>query len=198
MRNGAVRFSTIAPELNTPRPSTPSIFNQSGSSSSSFFSSGHHLSNSGGSSNMSNLQTALKDAKVDVLTHKAAAGMSSLNGSLGPALGSVSGSTGQQTQFYGSPRLQGDMNNTSMRANGISNSSTSTVGSSFYLSLEGSGMRQSGKPISQLAKGSRDVDGDDKDNERYMPLILLGTASGSKVKGMEPFVDGTSGIAGWD
>lgn len=173
-RNGPVRMSAIAPELNTPRPSTPSIFNQGGGSS-VYFSSGH-LSNSG--SGMSNLQSALKDAKVDVLTHKAAAGSSSLNGSLGPALGSVSGIS-QPAQTLASPKLQSDVTG-SKRANGIPTSSATAIGSSFFLSLDSTGMRQPGKPISQIAKGY--VGEDDKDNERYMPSILLSTASGSKVR----------------
>src|SRR5207237_1139122 len=125
------RFSAKAPELNTPRPSTPSIFNQGGGSS-AFFSSGH-LSNT--SSSISNLHSALKEAKVDVLSHKAAAGSSSLNNSLGPALGSVSG-TSQQTQALGSPKLQSDVTSPTKRANGMPSSSANAIGSSFFLSLD--------------------------------------------------------------
>ncbi|KAF9106432.1 hypothetical protein BGX27_009172 [Mortierella sp. AM989] len=190
-RNAAVRFSAAAPELTTPRPpQSPSIFTQGGASP--FFTNG--LSSGSG---VSNLHSALKEnGKVDVLSHRGASGTVSLNSSLGPALGSVSG-TAQPSQSYNSPRLMnGELNASSMRGNSIPGNGTS--GSSFFLGLDSGSMRQSGKLPSTLGKGSRHEDEEDKDKERYMPAILLSTASGMKGSKIEPFVDGTSGKTEWD
>ncbi|KAG0013354.1 Nucleoporin nup35 [Entomortierella chlamydospora] len=182
-RNSTVRFSGVAPELTTPRPQSPSIFNQGAASS--FFPNGH-LSTSGG---VSNLHSALKEnGKVDVLSHRGATSSSSLNSSLGPALGSVSG-TAQSPQSYSSPRMMNsELNTSSIRGNSISGNGTS--GSSFFLGLESSSMRQSGKLSNTHGKGSRGEDEEDKDKERYLPAILLSTASGLKGSKIEPFVDG--------
>ncbi|KAF9422518.1 hypothetical protein BGZ76_003772 [Entomortierella beljakovae] len=190
-RRNSVRFSTAAPELVTPRPQTPSIFNQN--SASPFFSNAHSSSNSG----MSNLQSALKgEGKVDVLSHRGATGAPSLNSSLGPALGSVSG-VSLPTQPYTSPKLMNsELNTASMRSNAISGNNA--AGSSFFLNLDNGSMRQNPVHQNNHGKGPRNEDEEDKDKERYMPAILLRTASGLKGSKIEPFVDGTSGKTEWD
>ncbi|KAF9358425.1 hypothetical protein BGX26_001770 [Mortierella sp. AD094] len=182
-RNATVRFSAVAPELTTPRPQSPSIFNQGAASP--FFPNGH-LSTSGG---VSNLHSALKEnGKVDVLSHRGATGAPSLNSSLGPALGSVSGAA-QLSQSYSSPRMMNnELNTSSIRGNSISGNGAS--GSSFFLGLDSNSMRQNGKLSNTHGKGSRGEDEEDKDKERYMPAILLSTASGLKGSKIEPFVDG--------
>ncbi|KAF9199486.1 hypothetical protein BGZ49_010375, partial [Haplosporangium sp. Z 27] len=182
-RNSVVRFSSAATEMSTPRPQSPSIFTQGGASP--FFSSSHLSTGSG----MSNLQSALKEnGKVDVLSHRGAVGAPTLNSSLGPALGSVSG-TAQVSQSYSSPRLMNsELSTSSLRGN--NNSGNGASGSSFFMNLESGSMRQNGKLQSTLGKNPRDEDEDDKDKERYMPAILLSTASGLKGSKIEPFVDG--------
>ncbi|KAI1315960.1 hypothetical protein EDD11_010599 [Mortierella claussenii] len=191
----SVRFAAVAPELQTPRPQSPavSIFSQGGASP--FFSNNStgHLSNS---SSMNNLHSTLKEnGKVDVLNHRGAAGTPALNSSLGPALGSVTGVT-QATQAYSSSKmLQSELHTSSMRVSGLSGHAT--TGSAFYSSLDGSA-RQAGKSPNTFGKTSRDEDEEDKDKERYMPAVLLGTSSGLKGTKIEPFVDGSNGKTAWD
>ncbi|KAG0266258.1 hypothetical protein BG011_002955 [Mortierella polycephala] len=180
-RGSIVRFSSVAPELGSPRPSTPPIYCHGGSNP---FYANNHISPS---SSLSNLHSALKeDDKVDVLSHRAAAGASMLNSSLGPALGSVSGAT-QQTQMLSS-KMQNEMNTSLMRGSPFSGAGS---GSSFYSTLDSNAKRQqSSKFPSPFGKSSRDEDEEDKDKERYMPAILLGNAPGLKGSKVEPFVNG--------
>ncbi|KAF9184298.1 hypothetical protein BGZ51_003412 [Haplosporangium sp. Z 767] len=188
-RGSSVRFSSVAPELGSPKASTPPVYSHGGSSP---FHANSHIS---ASSSLSNLHSMLKENdKVDVLSHRAAIGTSTLNSSLGPALGSVSGAT-QQTQML-SPRMQNEMNTSSMKGSPFSGTG---AGSSFYSSLDSNAKRQqSSKFPSPFGKSSRDQDEEDKDKERYMPAILLGNAPGLKGSKVEPFVNGDSGSSEWD
>ncbi|KAF9129954.1 hypothetical protein BGW39_003610 [Mortierella sp. 14UC] len=182
-KSTSVRFNA-ANDIGSPRPGTPSIYNQNGANS-PFFNSPYIHSNA-------NLQSALKEpGKVDVLSHRAAStGQPERNSSLGPALGSVSG-TAQSPPSYSSPKMQNDvpsMRNNSQYQGGISGGSVSV----FQFGADGNLVRQNSKVSALLNKGLLDEDEDDKEKERYMPAILLSNV-GIKGSKIEPFVDGDEG-----
>ncbi|KAF9902553.1 hypothetical protein EC991_004805 [Linnemannia zychae] len=182
-KSTSVRFNA-ANDIGSPRPGTPSIYNQNGASS-PFFSSPYIHSSA-------NLQSALKEpGKVDVLSHRAAStGQPEKNSSLGPALGSVSG-TAQSPPTYSSPKMQNDvpsMRNNSQYQSGISGGSVSV----FQFGADGNLVRQNSKASTLLNKALLDEDEDDKEKERYMPAILLSNV-GIKGSKIEPFVDGDEG-----
>ncbi|KAG0368030.1 hypothetical protein BGX24_002979, partial [Mortierella sp. AD032] len=182
-KSTSVRFNA-ANDIGSPRPATPSIYNQNGANSPFFNSPYIHSS--------ANLQSALKEpGKVDVLSHRAAStGQPEKNSSLGPALGSVSG-TAQSPTTYSSPKMQNDILPSSMRNNNSNNNSQyqgSISGGSasvFQYGTDGNLVRQNSKMNPLLGL---DEDEDDKEKERYMPAILLSTA-GFKGSKIEPFVD---------
>ncbi|KAF9930954.1 hypothetical protein FBU30_011063 [Linnemannia zychae] len=188
-RSTSVRFS--ANEIGSTRPGTPSIYHQNGANSPFFNSPYIHSS--------ANLQSALKEpGKIDVLSHRAAStGQPVLNSSLGPALGSVSGGA-QSPPTYSSPKMQNDVL-PSMRTNSQYQGSTSTggTGSLFQFGVDGSLVRQNSKIGPLLTKTALDEDEDDKDKERYMPVVLLSTP-GIKGSKIEPFVDGTNEKSDWE
>ncbi|KAF9084266.1 hypothetical protein BGX23_010679 [Mortierella sp. AD031] len=188
-KSTSVRFNAAA-DMGSPRPGTPSIYSQAGSSNSPFVSSPYIHSSA-------NLQSALKEpGKVDVLSHRAAStGQPQLNSSLGPALGSVSG-TAQPAAGYSSPKMQNDLHASSMRSSQFAGA-TSGTGSVFQYGVDGSLVRQNSKTNPLNTKANQDEDEDDKEKERYMPYVLLGNNSvkGSK---MEPFVDESNGRSHWD
>ncbi|KAF9903616.1 hypothetical protein BX616_001574 [Lobosporangium transversale] len=224
-RNASVRFSAVIPEVSTPGPQSPSIFNQNGASP--FFGNSSNSGNSGAGSggsggaashlsssgSMASLHSVLKeDGKVNVLTHRGAAGSSGLNSSLGPALGSVSG-TAQSFQAYTPRSMTGELSSPSMRGNTISasgaTSSSATAtgagagtvsGSSFFVNLDGSTSRQGNMlgVSNTFGKAPKDEDEEEKDKERYLPAILLGTGSVLKGSKIEPFMDGNNGKTEWD
>jgi hypothetical protein len=169
-KSTSVRFNTTN-DMGSPRPGTPSLYNQGGANS-PFFNSPYVHSNS-------NLQSALKEpGKVDVLSHRAASvGQPQKNCSLGPALGSVSG-TAQSPPTYSSPKMQNDILSSSSMRSPIANGGT---GSLFQFGVDGSLVRQNSKSSTLLAKTSKDEDEDDKEKERYMPVVLLDTP-GTKVQ----------------
>ncbi|KAG0203810.1 Nucleoporin nup35 [Mortierella sp. GBA30] len=174
-KNTPVRFSSAGTDVGSPRPpQSPSLYNQS-----PFF-------NSSSSSGLK------EQGKVNVLTRGSSP---TLNSSLGPPLGSVSGTT-QPAQTYSSPRMQGDMSSPSMRSSSPY-SGTGRAQSPFLMSLDGSTKRQNSKLSGPLGKGGALEEDEDKDKERYMPAILLSTTAGLKGSKMEPFVD-ANGHSGWD
>ncbi|KAG0275726.1 hypothetical protein BGZ95_008437 [Linnemannia exigua] len=185
-KSTSVRFNA-ANDVGSTRPATPSIYNQNGANSPFFNSPYIHSS--------ANLQSALKEpGKVDVLSHRAAStGQPERNSSLGPALGSVSG-TAQSPTTYSSPKMQNDILPSSMRNNSNNNSQyqggiSGGSGSVFQFGTDGNLVRQNSKVSPLLGKANLDEDEDDKEKERYMPAILLSTA-GFKGSKIEPFVDG--------
>ncbi|GJJ70222.1 hypothetical protein EMPS_02571 [Entomortierella parvispora] len=179
-KKNSVRFSSsVAKEMGSPRPGTPSIYSQGGSSSPFF---------TGMASSSSSIHSVSKeDDKIDIFGHRAAAavGAQALNSSLGPALGSVSGAT-QSSQIYSTPRAQGDMNMSSLRNSGFG---AAGPGSASFLGHDGSVLRQAGKQGS-TGKNALGDEEEDKDKERYMPAVLLSYTPGLKGTKLEPFVDG--------
>lgn len=168
-KSTSVRFNA-ANDMGTPRPGTPSIYNQSGANTPFFNSPYIHSS--------ANLQSALKEpGKVDVLSHRAAsAGQPQKNNSLGPALGSVSGTT-QSPPTYSSPKMPNDILSSSSMRSQFANGGT---GSLFQFGVDGNLVRQNSKASTLVAKNSKNEDEDDKEKERYMPVVLLDTP-GTKV-----------------
>jgi hypothetical protein len=79
--------------------------------------------------------------------------------------------------------MQNQMATSSMLPSSMSGAGAAAAGgSSFYLSLDGTGIRHPGQIPNTLNKAAREDDEEDKDKERYMPAILLSTPSGSKVQ----------------
>lgn len=172
-KSTSVRFNASANDIG---PGTPSIYNQNGASSPFFNSPSIHSS--------ANLQSALKEpGKVDVLSHRAAStGQPQKNSSLGPALGSVSG-TALSPPTYSSPKMQNEYLSSSSMRSGSSQYQNATSGGSmslFQFGVDGNLLRQNSKTSTLLAKPSLDDDEDDKEKERYMPVVLLDTP-GTKV-----------------
>ncbi|KAF9564861.1 hypothetical protein EC968_004390 [Mortierella alpina] len=191
-KNTSVRFSSATADLGSPRPpQSPSIYSQSPSSpffNSPSSSSINNTSNSSGS--------GLKEqGKINVLTR---AGPHSLNSSLGPPLGSVSG-TNQPAQTYSSPKMQGDQSPFSMK-NSYGYAGTGPAQSTYFMGVDGnSNKRQNGKVTGSLGiGGSLEDDEEDKDKERYMPAFLLSNTPGPKASKIEPFMDGANRTSGWD
>ncbi|KAG0066985.1 hypothetical protein BGZ89_006666 [Linnemannia elongata] len=189
-KSTSVRFNASANDIG---PGTPSIYNQNGTSSSFFNSPSIHSS--------ANLQSALKEpGKVDVLSHRAAStGQPQKNSSLGPALGSVSG-TALSPPTYSSPKMQNEYLSSSSMRSGSSQYQNATSGGSmslFQFGVDGNLLRQNSKTSTLLAKPSLDDDEDDKEKERYMPVVLLDTP-GTKGSKIEPFVDGANEKSDWE
>lgn len=172
LKKNSVRFSSsVAKEMGSPRPGTPSVYSQGGSSSPFF---------TGLASSSSSIHSVSKeDDKIDIFGHRAAAavGAQALNSSLGPALGSVSGAT-QSSQIYSTPRAQGDLSMSSLRSTGFG---AAGPGSASFLGHDGSALRQAGKQ-GATGKNALGDDEEDKDKERYMPAVLLSYTSGLKVR----------------
>ncbi|KAF9933506.1 hypothetical protein BGZ67_004230 [Mortierella alpina] len=191
-KNTSVRFSSATADLGSPRPpQSPSIYSQSPSSP--FFNS---TSNSSVNSTSNSSSSGLKEqGKVNVLTR---AGPHSLNSSLGPPLGSVSG-TNQPTQTYSSPKMQGDNSLFSMKSS-LGYTATGQAQSTYFMGVDGNpNKRQNGKVNGSLGKGgSLEDDEEDKDKERYMPAFLLSNTPGPKASKIEPFMDGASRTSEWD
>ncbi|KAF9539457.1 hypothetical protein EC957_005379 [Mortierella hygrophila] len=192
-KSTSVRFNAAANDIGTPRPGTPSIYNQNGAGSPFFNSSSIHSS--------ANLQSALKEpGKVDVLSHRAAStGQPQKNSSLGPALGSVSG-TAQSPPTYSSPKMQNEyLSSSSMRSSSSQYQNANSGGSMslFQFGVDGNLLRQNSKASTLLTKTSLDEDEDDKERERYMPVVLLDTP-GTKGSKIEPFVDGANDKSDWE
>ncbi|KAF9153950.1 hypothetical protein BG015_002256 [Linnemannia schmuckeri] len=191
-KSTSVRFNAAVNDIGTPRPGTPSIYNQNGANSPFFNSPSIHSS--------ANLQSALKEpGKVDVLSHRAAStGQPQKNSSLGPALGSVSGSA-QSPPTYSSPKMQNDYLSSSMRSSSSQYQNAASGGSIslFQFGVDGNLLRQNSKVSSLLTKTSLDEDEDDKEKERYMPVVLLDTP-GTKGSKIEPFVDGANEKSDWE
>ncbi|KAF9143164.1 hypothetical protein BGX30_001192 [Mortierella sp. GBA39] len=192
-KSTSVRFNAAANDIGTPRPGTPSIYNQNGASNPFFNSPSIHSS--------ANLQSALKEpGKVDVLSHRAAStGQPQKNSSLGPALGSVSG-TAQSPPTYSSPKMQNEyLSSSSMRSSSSQYQNATSGGSMslFQFGVDGNLLRQNSKTSTLLAKTSLDEDEDDKERERYMPVVLLDTP-GTKGSKIEPFVDGANEKSDWE
>ncbi|KAF9287549.1 hypothetical protein BGZ68_001646 [Mortierella alpina] len=191
-KNASVRFSSATADLGSPRPpQSPSIYSQSPSSP--FFNS---TSTSSVNSSSNSSSSGLKEqGKINVLTR---AGPHSLNSSLGPPLGSVSG-TNQPAQTYSSPKMQGDNSPFSMKSS-YGYAGAGQTQSMYFMGVDGnSNKRQNGKVNGSLGKGgSLEDDEEDKDKERYMPAFLLSNTSNPKVSKIEPFMDGARRTSGWD
>ncbi|KAG0302212.1 hypothetical protein BGZ98_007687 [Dissophora globulifera] len=196
-RSSSIRFSSVAQELNVSRPMTPAVFTQN--SVNPFFSgntSGPLSTNNGAA----NLQSALKDHTVDVLKHRSVGAEQALNSSLGPALGSVAG-TSSSMQPYGAPR---SMDARSNAVSGVGTSSgansgatgglvATTSASPFLMSLDQARQAKNAPPM-VYDKNLRDDDEEEKDKKRFMPPVLMNSTSGWKVGTM----DSRAGKAGWD
>ncbi|KAF8988429.1 Nucleoporin nup35 [Haplosporangium bisporale] len=172
-KSSSVRFSGV-PDSPRQQPTTPSVFGTSGSSP--FFSSSQL-----GSTSLSNLSGSGKEEKIDVLSHRAAPD-TTLNRSLGPAPGSVSGAS-QATQGYSTRTQSGDLNGSVLRDTGYSTSSSGAK-SPFLMNQDGS--RRQG--LSGASKGLNEEE-EDKDKERYMPGFLLSSGPGLKGAKVEPFIE---------
>ncbi|KAF9966676.1 hypothetical protein BGZ70_001623 [Mortierella alpina] len=191
-KNTSVRFSSATADLGSPRPpQSPSIYSQSPSSP--FFNS--TSSNGVNSTSNSNSSGLKEQGKINVLTR---AGPHALNSSLGPPLGSVSG-TNQPAQTYSSPKMQGDSSPFSMKSS-YGYAGTGQAQSTYFMDVDGnSNKRPNGKVNGSLGKGgSLEDDEEDKDKERYMPAFLLSNTPGPKASKIEPFMDGANRTSGWD
>jgi len=164
-KSSSVRFSGV-PDSPRQQPVNPSVFGTSGSSP---FLSSSQL----GSTSLSNLSGSGKEEKIDVLSHRTAPD-TTLNRSLGPAPGSVSGAS-QVTQGYSTRTQNGDLAGSALRDTGYSTSSNG-VKSPFLMNQDGS--RRQG--LSGASKGLNEEE-EDKDKERYMPGFLLNSGQGLKV-----------------
>ncbi|KAG0347209.1 hypothetical protein BG004_008187 [Podila humilis] len=187
-KSTSVRFSGI-PDGQRQQPTTPSVYGASGSSP--FFTGGSGLSNMPlGSSDK-------ESEKIDVLSHRSAPGPTALNRSLGPAPGSVSGTSHTTQQGYAPQRTQsGDVIGLSSRdgSGGYSVSGSTGVKSPFLLGQDGSVRRQpNGMPI-MPNKGLNDEE-EDKDQGRYIPGFLLHAGQGLKGTKVEPFMDANGNAA---
>ncbi|KAF9955643.1 hypothetical protein BGZ72_003563 [Mortierella alpina] len=190
-KNSSVRFSSATADLGSPRPpQSPSMYSQSPSSP--FFNSTSNGSTNSTSTNSSGLK---EQGKINVLTR---AGPHSLNSSLGPPLGSVSG-TNQPAQTYSSPKMQGDSSPFSMKSS-YGYAGAGQAQSTYFMGVDAnSNNRQNGKVNGSLGKGgSLEDDEEDKDKERYMPAFLLSNTPGPKASKIEPFMDGANRASGWD
>ncbi|KAF9428108.1 hypothetical protein BGZ94_003377 [Podila epigama] len=185
--NSSVRFSGV-PDSPRQQPATPSVYGTSGSSQ---FYSNNHLS---GSPSLTNLQSGSigKEAeKVDVLTHRSASVGPSLTSSLGPPIGSGSGSV--RTSYNGNgfasqKAANGDIIGSTTRDGAFGTGVSVGAKSSFLVGQDGSVRRQP-TGLSGAAALNRDEEEDEKDKERYMPGFLLNSDQGLKGTKVEPFID---------